>query len=99
MRIITESEYRTLHMAADNWDDVELLTDYSGRGMWGDHCIAFYIDNYALADWGDVLAFIAERTSDKYALDLSIAARTDTLGLGIVIYWPWMQAPNPQPAI
>ena len=49
--------------------------DYSGRGMYGETCAAIYTDD---ANW------VIEQASEAGIK----GARTDSMGLGAVVYWP-----------
>jgi hypothetical protein len=90
---------RFLEQAADiaNIGDCPIRDDYSGRGMYGEQCVGidlpgqrelyrFLIALGALmtedASWRDD----PEPTAD--AMDLANAAITDSLGLGVILYFP-----------
>ena len=57
---------------------------YSGRGMYGKECVSLKGDDLSL--W-DVARSLPE---DMYVSE----PRTDSLGLGIVIYWPQYEWPK-----
>jgi hypothetical protein len=75
---------------------------YSGRGMYGARCVALTVtpDGSALRD-SDLLligasfaaVFISDLMTDDFGGDAEewlASASTDSLGRGIVVYWPGM---------
>ena len=60
---------------------------YSGRGMYGQYCLGISFDSYGSPTdiVIDILSYDA--LNDKLAEALK-GARTDSMGLGGVIYWP-----------
>lgn len=61
-------------------DDVEVLADYSGRGMYGRHVVALT----AHTDIRGAIGYAAGRFTN---LDFeALPNRLDSLGLGVVIY-------------
>ena len=56
---------------------------YSGRGMYGKTCVAINLDNDAQL-WD--LAFELGKKSEYFP-----APKTDSMGKGIVVYWPSIQ--------
>jgi hypothetical protein len=65
--------------------DVEVRTDYSGRGMYGDKCLAI------VGDLRDLLRFAAELTQAigvEDANDILGRVRSDSMGLSSVYYFP-----------
>jgi len=66
------------------------VRSYSGRGMYGNTCIAIDGDNFNILRLGVALN---DYFSD-YEEDVPESVyryRTDNMGLGIVIYWPNME--------
>ena len=93
MTTLTTEQMSTLYYATQNWDELSLYTDYSGRGMYGDTCVGFSIGNHCYAYPEDIYEYIAD-----YDVDLAAAlaknATTDSLGLGIILYFPAFQTPE-----
>lgn len=63
---------------------------YSGRGMYGERCVAVGCDSIS-----DLLADFVESTFDKeFVAEVARSMSTDSLGLGVVAYWktaPWLK--------
>jgi hypothetical protein len=87
MPTLTREEYTSLR---DRFDGVR--ADYSGRGMYGDACLAYTGDEPYLFVF-DLAELLAERDSDdpspsdiRYELS-SLSASGDSMGRGSVIYF------------
>lgn len=69
--------------------------DYSGRGMYGDVCLAFCTDKSELNAFAQILD---ETAGDLEKIELLSAAmrdaRVDNMGKGIVIYFPSFPYPD-----
>lgn len=64
---------------------------YSGRGMYGKECVAVSDDRRLQ----EILADLVEAYGDNLECAEAIrAARTDNMGLGIVVYWPHVAWPD-----
>jgi len=78
------------------FDEDDIRTDYSGRGMWGDECLAYTGDDVfsfaarlaVLIDTGDVDGCDADGIDVLAAIDALPRPRIDDMGTGIVYYWP-----------
>lgn len=69
-------------------------TDYSGRGMFGKYCVGVSTRDSAATVVSEVVAQC--RDVPPELLKLLGAARTDSLGMGYIHYWPsvpWEEAP------
>lgn len=72
---------------------VELYANYSGRGMFGRHCVGFSCE-----DPGDVriaLALLAHDDDPDLAAAAVVLGETpaeDALGEDAIVYWPWVGA-------
>jgi hypothetical protein len=82
-------------------DENEFRTDYSGRGMYGDTCLAITTNGSAGLETGLMMAMaIAEYNVDNedredfepILIDWFFDGRTDSMGLGMVHYWPRLTA-------
>lgn len=82
---------------------IELLEDagesprsYSGRGMYGARCVAIEPDRGDLMALGiEVAREAAGRDADLEAVaDAFRGARIDSMGRGIVVYWPSLAWPD-----
>ena len=66
----------------------QIRTTYSGRGVYGKHCVGIELDSVQqLWDLSRDLAVKGEEVP---------APRTDNLGLGIIAYWPGLEASEPE---
>jgi hypothetical protein len=70
---------------------------YSGRGMYGEECLAVTLEHGETAEslWADVLECILENWNGEDAIKrvaVMTAAmrntRSDSMGMGSIIYWP-----------
>lgn len=62
-------------------DGVDVLADYSGRGMYGAQCLAVVGDNYVLEMFLDTCLY--------YGVDARLGNMgQDSMGLSSVFYWP-----------
>ncbi len=77
---LTAEQVEALHNAADTVDG-EIVTGYSGRGMFGDECVGV-----VLQDEGDLFTF-ARQLDDELA-ELLGNPRWDSMGLREIAYWP-----------
>jgi len=69
---------------------IDFRPDYSGRAMYGRKCIA--VEGASLTE---VLAEVVAACEDVETAALLIRdARYDQMGLGIIIYWPSIRAPE-----
>lgn len=83
-----------LDRAGVETDDIR--NDYSGRGMYGDSCASITFNNYPeIAVFTFHLALVAEEQDTEDGTDWADRAasfvrcmRTDTMGLGVVAYFP-----------
>lgn len=73
-------------------DEIEVRTDYSGRGMYGKECIGFVTKEYSTFLMALTVVLI---NSMRYAsLDNTIEwseltdVRTDSMGLSTIVYFP-----------
>lgn len=68
----------------------DIVSDYSGRGMYGDTCLAFMVDDNGLSmlqlGWA-----LAEAGLDFGQDIVQSHCRTDAMGLGEVVYFPGIQ--------
>lgn len=64
--------------------DVELRTDYSGRGMYGDTCIAYVCDDPVAL--GAAIAQVLTRDGMEDAIRDFLPSRQDSMGLSTVLY-------------
>lgn len=58
----------------------DVYEDYSGRGMYGRKCIGISCEQY---NYLDVIAAVGVT-----------GAKTDSLGTGVIVYWPHMTGDN-----
>lgn len=80
---LNKKELKILEMAAENCD-LKINYEYSGRAMFGEHCIAIkYQDDYELEN---LCEFINENGSPKLAISIATRWQTDNLGKGYIRY-------------
>jgi hypothetical protein len=72
--------------ALDDLDQVSIYGDYSGRAMYGATCFGVVVPDagHAMA-W---LVSLAERIGADEARGLALAARTDSMGRDLIVYFP-----------
>lgn len=95
-----------LEAAANEYSDWHVRS-YSGRGMYGAECVAVSVAAGEEVRLGVVLALMAlsevaagddpEGDLEKLAAAMA-GARTDSMGRGVVVYWPAMAWPS-SPAV
>lgn len=62
---------------------------YSGRGMFGEQCVAITV-----ADWALAAMDMSDSPLPRGGKAMLREARTDSLGMRTVVYWPNMQWPE-----
>lgn len=85
-------------LAYDYLDDYSeaIRDDYSGRGMYGQVCVALSVDRLqdALAVVAALAVSVAVNTDEKdgdgedIAVEIGRAAQLDSMGRGQIVYWP-----------
>jgi hypothetical protein len=78
-------------------EDADFETrSYSGRGMYGKSCLAVSADDPVEVVAKAMAAVAADNGVDLWDLAEKISnARTDSMGRGIVIYWPGIPYDGP----
>jgi hypothetical protein len=74
-----------LEIAEIDWDDTT-IRNYSGRGMYGDECMAVVLDGDR--DTFALFAALGIELDDDEAIPMARSACQDSMGRSIVIYWP-----------
>jgi hypothetical protein len=87
MTTLTEDQMNDLYHAAETIDG-EIVTDYSGRGMYGDECVGLIVK-----DEGDLFRF-AGLLDDEFVEQLGNPT-WDNMGLREIAYWPRFAAYPP----
>lgn len=87
---ITRDELLELRYHSEILCEEDFVTDYSGRGMYGDTCLGIKVEN--IGDLIDIGISISECVAegglrDEVAMALRDGVSTDNLGMGIVVYW------------
>lgn len=81
---LTEDQLIEIADEASYYGDVEPYLKYSGRGMYGDTCVGFS------GDVNEMLLGLA--ASQVLGVDdartLATKARSDSMGMGVIIYFP-----------
>lgn len=87
MHKLNDDQLEIIEDAIGYFDDAE-MDSYSGRGMFGRQCLGITFNSM-----GDAFRFALLLDDEDLTLMLS-APRFDNMGLGIVIYWPDVEAPE-----
>lgn len=86
---ITAAELNTILDVADLPSSAATAT-YSGRFMYGEECVGFDIDN--ISQMSDLTLALAEVYGTDKARAIMDKARTDSMGLGMIVYFPGVEA-------
>ena len=75
----------------DEWGDsdtdaVDVRTDYSGRGMYGDKCLGFTVSDQRTAF--RLVAGMSAVLGIDETLDITRKASTDSMGRDMIVYFP-----------
>ena len=89
MELTTEQVYDILFAA--NLEDKDFTSTYSGRGMYGDQCIGWTLDDHN--DSGTLSVAIVD-VLDDWGRSMVENTRTDSMGLGIIVYFPRWTCPE-----
>ena len=65
---------------------------YSGRGMYGKTCFGLDVDNHQAAY--RFFAAAGQMLDEDVAVDLAESANWDSMGLGIIVYFPRITLKN-----
>lgn len=86
---LTDDQLDTLENSA--YDADAKTRSYSGRAMFGARCIAIEIDGI-----NNLAKFFVSLAANDLTLAAKMASgvRTDSLGLGMIAYWPSIDAPE-----
>jgi hypothetical protein len=85
---LNEEQLWELEDAVGYFDNAEIIS-YSGRGMYGRQCLGITFDS--MKDAFDFALCVGEEND----LSLALSRPTfDDMGLGIVVYWPRVEAPE-----
>lgn len=92
----------TLFEVMDEVEGATAYMNYSGRGMYGRTCIGFDLEQglTPMAFFGAVLEGLEDAEADDREMALSALAvmmrdaRTDSLGLGTILYFPSFKTPD-----
>ncbi|SVC87678.1 uncharacterized protein METZ01_LOCUS340532 [marine metagenome] len=79
-KTLTEDQMDDLYNAAHTVDG-EIVTDYSGRGMFGAECVGIILND-------DCALFTFARLLDDDLAELLGNPRWDNMGLREIAYWP-----------
>jgi hypothetical protein len=92
MKTLTEEQYEIIEDAAlSSCPEADIRTDYSGRGMYGDECIGITLEN--ASEFSVALLKIYDEDPDLGTL-LAKKQALDAMGLGVIIYFPGVKAPE-----
>jgi hypothetical protein len=90
---LTDEQVDLLEEAAwNNGNEGDVRYDYSGRGMYGKKCVGLDVPSVRTAV--KTLVALAESDSDL-ASDLAGAWTQDSMGLGVIVYFPGFTVKDP----
>lgn len=78
-------------LSAAELEPMAVYADYSGRCMYGEECLGFVIDHNAQMRLGRALAQVL---GEELAKEVEGHARTDSMGLDMIVYFPGVTAKN-----
>lgn len=107
MTVLGPIELAFIEDFIDNYHDndrIRLYKNYSGRAMYGKRCFGFSLDEGVtilglFADWLELITNFDFYDSDDVIEGVALvaklmqAARTDSLGLGTIVYFPSYDVP------
>ena len=87
---------RILREVLQDFPDAKLLTEYSGRAMFGRRCLAIsgQFDTLALG-----IAIGTCGTTELAEVLSAYKSSQDSMGLGKVVYWSWVSCPTEDPKV
>lgn len=89
---LTSEQRSKINEFVGNYDCISLRDDYSGRCMYGKTCIGLDIDDMSTEQVCMELAiFLVKEDEEELAERLSQGIRTDSMGLGSIVYWPYIK--------
>ena len=88
MHKLNDDQLEIIEDAISHVDGDGEMYSYSGRGMFGRQCLGIDFDSMS-----DAFRFALLIEDEDLAVMLS-QPRFDNMGLGIVIYWPNVEAPE-----
>lgn len=71
-------------------NELQYMTDYSGRGMFGKTCFGVVCDNI-LSTLVQIVDTLRDSEDIKNAYDVLGTPKTDTFGLSYILYFPNIQ--------
>ena len=81
---------------------VSYRADYSGRGMYGRSCVSISGSRMdCMVVIGEVIKDMSDSVpKDEFSdvVDIMLDYSNDSMGLGIVLYWPYISEPTPAEA-
>lgn len=98
----TQITQEALEMLAESLEEATggtaTITRYSGRAMYGTQCLAIDTDYAVSTVMGVIYDLMADATEASAELARLLAVRedvrTDSMGLGAVVYWPGISLPD-----
>lgn len=69
-------------------DQDAIYPEYSGRGMYGRTCVGIVLDRYTDTNQALLGVALADTFGTDDAWDIARAMRTDSMGLGTIVYFP-----------
>ncbi len=69
------------------------LRSYSGRGMYGDVCVAFTIGQYTEPSGvvAEIVSNVEDANERKAVANIFKSVKTDSMGMGTIVYFPRMK--------
>jgi hypothetical protein len=89
MKTLTEEQFDNLE-SCFHYADGEDIMSYSGRCMYGEQCLGV-----TFSGWADAFNFaMLIGTCDEALVEMLSHPSYDSMGRGIVVYWPRIAVPN-----
>jgi len=87
---LTEEQLETLVRFADEYD-YNFRESYSARGMIGDNCVGFVVDDLFKLGW-DLSYFLGKNDEELDQIFDSAHSNVDSMGKNIIVYFPIIKA-------
>lgn len=88
-------KFEILEQLGDELGDVDIRPAYSGRGMYGKPCVGVVLgnDTSSLIELGWTIARLGAEgvLSEDTEQALLRGAQLDTMGHGVIVYWPGIE--------
>ena len=84
--LVSQYELNQLRSITSRYNDFDVRTDYSGRGMFGDECLGIDLDRRN--DFNFIFRDISKEMSEDFTGAVGLRLTWDNMGLGWIAYFP-----------